>query len=42
MMILHQSDDVMLAKIKKDITEILIPRVVAKLPTQNSKDVFTA
>ena len=27
----------MLAKIKKDIVEILIPRVVAKLPTQNQK-----
>jgi S-adenosylmethionine synthetase len=32
-----KSDDVMLAKIKKDIIEILIPRVVAKLPTQNQK-----
>jgi len=32
-----KSDDVMLAKIKKDIIEILIPRVVAKLPAQNQK-----
>jgi len=28
------SEEVMLAKIKKDIVEILIPRVIAKLPTQ--------
>ena len=31
------SDGVMLAKIKKDIVEILIPRVVAKQPTQIQK-----
>jgi len=29
----HESDEVMLAKIKADIITILIPRVVAKLPT---------
>ncbi|WBX76040.1 methionine adenosyltransferase [Tenacibaculum ovolyticum] len=32
-----KSDDVMLAKIKKDIVEILIPRVVAKLPVHIQK-----
>jgi len=32
-----ESDEVMLAKIKKDILEILIPRVVANLPAQNQK-----
>ncbi|PQJ69409.1 methionine adenosyltransferase [Polaribacter butkevichii] len=32
-----KSDDVMLAKIKKDIVEILIPRVVAKLPAHIQK-----
>ena len=32
-----KSDDVMLAKIKKDIVEILIPRVVAKLPAHLQK-----
>ena len=32
-----KSDDVMLAKIKKDIVEILIPRVIANLPEQNRK-----
>ena len=32
-----KSDDVMLAKIKKDIVEILIPRVVAKLPNHIQK-----
>ena len=32
-----KSDDVMLAKIKKDIVGILIPRVVAKLPAQDQK-----
>ncbi|ARV09362.1 methionine adenosyltransferase [Winogradskyella sp. PC-19] len=31
------SDDVMLAQIKKDIVEILIPRVVAKLPAHIQK-----
>ena len=31
------SEAVMLAKIKKDIVEILIPRVVAKLPAHNQK-----
>ncbi|WP_159948716.1 methionine adenosyltransferase [Polaribacter septentrionalilitoris] len=33
----NDSDDVMLAKIKKDIVEILIPRVVAKLPAEIQK-----
>jgi S-adenosylmethionine synthetase len=32
-----ECDEVMLAKIKKDILEILIPRVVANLPAQNQK-----
>ena len=32
-----ENDDVMLAKIKKDIVEILIPRVVAKLPAHIQK-----
>jgi len=32
-----KSDDVMLAKIKKDIVEILIPRVIAKLPEHIQK-----
>jgi|TARA_B100000795_G_scaffold1933_1_gene1304 S-adenosylmethionine synthetase len=32
-----ESDEVMLTKIKKDIVEILIPRVVANLPEQNRK-----
>ncbi|ARV16327.1 methionine adenosyltransferase [Polaribacter sp. SA4-12] len=32
-----KSDEVMLAKIKKDIVEILIPRVVAKLPAHIQK-----
>jgi S-adenosylmethionine synthetase len=32
-----KSDDVMLAKIKKDIVEILIPRVVAQLPAHIQK-----
>jgi S-adenosylmethionine synthetase len=32
-----KSDAVMLAKIKKDIIEILIPRVVANLPAKNQK-----
>ena len=36
-----KSDAVMLAKIKKDIVEILIPRVVAKLPSHIQK-LFTA
>jgi len=36
-----KSDSVMLAKIKKDIVEILIPRVVAKLPSHIQK-LFTA
>ena len=36
-----KSDSVMLAKIKKDIIEILIPRVVAKLPSHIQK-LFTA
>ena len=35
-----KSDAVMLAKIKKDIVEILIPRVVAKLPS-HIQDLFT-
>ena len=34
------SDEVMLAKIKKDIVEILIPRVVAKLPA-HIQELFT-
>ena len=34
------NEDVMLAKIRTDIIEILIPRVVAKLP-DNIKDLFT-
>jgi S-adenosylmethionine synthetase len=32
-----ESDEVMLSKIKKDIVEILIPRVIANLPEQNRK-----
>jgi len=36
-----KSDAVMLAKIKKDIVEILIPRVVAKLPS-HIQELFTA
>ena len=32
-----QTDEVMLTKIKKDIKEILIPRVIAKLPIQTFK-----
>lgn len=37
---MDKSDAVMLAKIKKDIVEILIPRVVAKLPS-HIQELFT-
>ena len=40
MMILIKSDAVMLAKIKKDILQFLIPRVVAKLPS-HIQELFT-
>ena len=33
MTIFNESDELMLAKIKADIKTVLIPRVVAKLPT---------